>query len=180
MLSTVTAVSVSHDSATALMDSLSSRSLFQPSVTTESVVVSDFSESPSTLRGPVTNWGDIVGGIVGGVLAVLLLLGIASFILLRGRRQRGSKDGFAREPNNRYVAHAADFKVEEGPNYHSSSREEATIQSPANAYNSAAPATAQGKGDRQAANNARRIICSNCADRVSQCDLGLRIGLQDL
>jgi serine/threonine protein kinase len=63
----------------------------------------------------------VLGGAVGGsVAAVLLLGGVAAFLLWRLRRAKRPRiDDDALRPDDRYMAHAAEFKVEEGPRYES-------------------------------------------------------------
>jgi hypothetical protein len=91
--------------------------------------------------------GVLVGGIVGGVVAVVLLLAVVAGLLL-WRLKRAGKPGnsdVALKPANHYIPHATDFKVEEGPRYDSLSTDEAGTTVPVDdrdrRYEAAAPAT---------------------------------------
>jgi hypothetical protein len=75
-----------------------------------------------------------VGGIVGGVVAVVLLLAVVAALLIWRfkRADKAENNDVALKPANHYIPHAADFKVEEGPRYDSLSTGEAGATLPIN------------------------------------------------
>jgi hypothetical protein len=99
---------------------------------------------------------ELIGGAVGAVVAsVLLLGGIAACLLWRLKRAKKSRiDDIALQPDGRYMAHAADYKIEEGPRYDSLSTDEAGTTLPVDeldrGYEAAAPATSLRKSKAKA------------------------------